>query len=251
MLNLRGERERQVSAVLLVTYAALMLAMIVIELAMLSARDEPYNVTTDFAQKADLSYVMSLFLAYLVIGAVGLIGTIGLIRTYGQGTGLVHDVARFMAITYFFCSYWLWSAMWIVQHKLTLLADTPTNPPEWVIQVFSASDAFWSIASWGAIGPSLLMFVALGMILLRGARPICRWSGYGFLALAASQFLSLAYVGVRGFGLADVGRMSFSFLNDMFFTFGRIAVYLAAASSLFTEKGILLRSHRPRHEVHS
>ncbi len=242
--TLKAEKEQRVSAALLVAFAALLLAMMVVELIMVGSSSGAQTSYNDFVQNASLSYVMSLFLAYLVIGILGFVGTLGLVRTYGGGTGLLGDVARYSCALYFFSSYWLWSTTWIVQHKITLLTSRPTTPPEWLLQIYEASDALWSFGSWAAMGPSFVLFVSVGLLLLRGARQLPRWAGWGFIVLAVSQFLGLAFVGARGFGVANAGHLNFATLNDWVFTLGRVVVFLLAAASLYSERGVFVRTRR-------
>ncbi len=236
----KSERERQISAVLLVAYAALMLGLVILEFALVEGRPIRMTLQGEFLEKSSLSYVMSLFLAYLVIGGLGFVGTIGLVRTYGSGAGLLADVATYSAVAYFVTSYWLWSAVWIVQHKITLLTTNPTNPDEWLLHIFDASNALWALPAWGSFGAALTMFVSVGLLLLRGARQLPQWSGWGFLVLAVSQFASLVYVGLRGFGVSG----PFAFYNDTLLTFGRIAVFVMAAAALYGEEGLFVRTRR-------
>ncbi len=239
--QIRSEREQQISAVLLVAFAALLLAMVIIEAILLGMSPTAHTLHADFVQKANLSYVMPLFLLYLVVGGLGLVGTLGLVRAYGA-SGLARDAVQFAAAGYFVIGYWLWAATWIVQHRITRLAPIPTSPPDWVLQVYDASDSLWSLGGWGALGPGMILFAGLALMLTRSSRLLPRSAGILFGVLAASQFLGLAYFGVRGFG--GDGGFDFPFLNDLVFTVGRIVAYLLAAAALYTEKGIFVRSTR-------
>ena len=237
----RSEREQQVSAVLLVAFAALLLTMVILEAILISSRPTVQTVHADFVQKASLSFVMPLFLLYLVIGGLGLVGTLGLVRVYGT-SGLARDAVQFAAAGYFVIGYWLWAATWIVQHRITRLAVIPTSPPDWLLQIYDASDSLWAFGGWGSLGPGIILFAGLALMLTRSSRVLPRSAGILFGVLAVSQFLGLAYFGVRGFG--GDGGFDFPFLNDLVFTAGRIVAYLLAAAALYTEKGIFVRSTR-------
>lgn len=199
-----------------------------------------------FLERSSLHNIMPLFLTYLVMGAAGFVGSIGLVHTYGAGQGLIAETVKLSAAIYFFCSYWLWSATWIVQHKITLLAENPASPSDDLLQIFAASDALWSLAGWGSFGPGIVLYAGAAWLLSRGARMLPRAAAGLMAALAVSQFLSFLFVGLRGFGVTNVegAGFDFAFLNDILFTVGRILAFLFAAAALYTEKGIFVRSRR-------
>lgn len=237
------EKERQTAAVLLVVFASLLFAAMILEVMLITNSDRN-TLWTDFVSKSSLSFVMPYFLAYLVIGGAGLAGTVGLILVYGQGVGYLAELTRLAALAYFTISYWLWSAVWIVEHKLTLLAETPTDPPEWVLNAYAASDALWALPSWGSLGPAIGMFSGLAWLLWRGARLLPRAAAVAFGLMAASRFLSLIYVGITGGALGNTGDADFAFYNDAAFNVGRIVAFLLAAAALVSEKGVFSRSSR-------
>jgi hypothetical protein len=241
MSSHRSEQEKRVAAACLVIFGTLLLGMMVLEVVMWQYLGEP-NAEVDFARKASLGFVMPYFLIYLVVGGVGLVGVVGLVQVYGSSSGnkLATDVVKLSAIGYFGITYWLWSAMWIVQHRITLLAEIPTNAPEWVIQGYEVADAFRALPSWGGLGPSIVLFGGLAWLLARGARLLPRAAALVFLLLAASQLASLVYLGVRGFE----AQSYFLWAIDIFFNFGRVVAFLLAAAALFTEKGIFARKTR-------
>ena len=237
------EKERQISAVLLVVFASLTLGMLIVELILVT-NTTPNTTWTDFVSKSNISFVMPYFLAYLVIGAAGFTGTVGLIQVYGQGQSLLAEIVRLAALAYFTVSYWLWSAVWIVEHKITLLTDTPTAAPEWLLRIYDAADALWALPSWGAIGPALLMFGGLAWLLNRGVTLLARSAAVLFALLAVSRFVDLVYVGVTSGTVANTGAIDFAFVNDMLFAARRIAAFLLTAAALFVEKGVFQRRTR-------
>lgn len=239
MPSLKSLRDQQVAAVTLVGYAALLLGMVLIEAILVAARPGHYTLHSDFVEKARVSFVMPLFMVYLVIGGLGLAGTLGVIRMYGTG-GLATDLVKASATAYFAIGYWLWGATWIVQHKITLLSESPTNPPDWLLQIYDASDALWSLASWGALGPQIVLYAGLGLMLWRGSRRLPRIAAILFGVLAASQMTEFVLFGLRGFN--SFGR--FELVNDIVFAVARIAAALLAAAALYTEKGVFVRTSR-------
>lgn len=228
---------------LLIIFASLLLGALIVELILIT-NAERNTLWSDFVSKSSLSFVMPYFLAYLVIGATGLAGTVGLIQVYGQGQGLLAELTRLAALAYFTVSYWLWSAMWIVEYKLTLLAESPTTPPDWVLQIYSASDALWALPSWGGLGPSIVLFAGLAWLLSRGARRLPRAAALAFAILATSQFAGLVYVGISGGALANTGAADFAFYNDAVFNIGRVVAFVLAAAAVVSEKGIFQRTTR-------
>jgi hypothetical protein len=239
MSSHRSEQERQVAAACLIVFATLLLGMLVLEFIMLRFLGEP-TMEMDFETKANLGFIMPYFLAYLIIGGVGLVGTVGLVQTYGSGSGnkLVTDVVKLSALGYFVTYYWMWSAMWIVQHKITLLTDVPTAAPEWLIHGYSTADAFWSLPAWGGLGPSVVLFGGMAWLLSRGAQLLPRITAVLFGLLAASQLANLVYIGLRGFH----GGGLFLLANDALFTGGRILGFLLAGAALYAEKGVFART---------
>ena len=235
--------ERQFSAVALVVFAFLQLAMVLLELIL--AKALPLTLAADFLQKAKISSVVFYFLVYLVTGAAGFVGVLGLVQVYTQSQRLVGEVARLTALAYFTVTYWLWSATWIVQYKITLLTDKPTDPPQWLLRTFAASDSLWSLTSWGGIGPSILLFACLGWLLWRGARRLPKTASVLFYALAVSRFADIVYIGASGTTVGNVAGYDFAFLNDVFFAGARILAFVFAGIALYTEKGVFVRTHRP------
>lgn len=231
-------RDKQVAAACLIVFATLLLGMVTLEAVMLKYLGEP-SIEVDFETKANLGFIMPYFLAYLVIGAVGLIGVVGLIQTYGAGSGnkLVTDVVKLSALGYFVTFYWMWSAVWIVQHKITLLSDVPTAAPEWLIRDYSVSDSLWALPAWGGLGPSVVFFGGLAWMLFRGARLLPRIAAGLFALLAVSQMVNLVYIGLRGFHSGG----TFLWANDAVFTVARILAFLMAGAALYTEKGVFAR----------
>jgi hypothetical protein len=231
-------QDKQIAAVCLIVFATLLLGMVVLEAIMLNYLGEP-SMAVDFETKANLGFVMPYFLAYLIIGGVGLVGVIGLVQTYGSGSSskLVPDLVKLAALGYFVTFYWLWSAMWIVQHKITLMADVPTAAPEWVIREYTAADALWMLPAWGGLGPSIVLFGGLAWLLLRGARLLPRITAILFALLAISQLANLIYIGLRGFH----GGGMFLWANDAVFTAARILAFVMAGAALYTERGLFAR----------
>lgn len=233
-----SEKDKQVAAVCLIVFATLLLAMVLLEAIMLQYLGEP-SMDVDFETKSNLGFVMPYFLAYLVIGAVGLVGVVGLIQTYGSGSthGLIREVVKLAALGYFVTFYWLWSAMWIVQHRITLLTDVPTAAPEWLLREYEAADAMWLLPSWGGLGPSVVLFLGLAWLMLRGERLLPRIAAGLFALLAVSQFANLIYFGLRGLH----GGGMFLWVNDALFTGGRILAFVTAGAALITEKAVFTR----------
>lgn len=251
MGSIGSSKERKVAATCLVAFAFLVFGMVLLEMIMIaSLGGRPFTLEADFAQKADLTFIMPYFLAYLVIGGLGLVGIVGLTNVYGSSSNrkMGAEVVKLAALGYFVINYWLWSAMWLVQHKITLLAEIPTNPPEWVLRAFNASDAFWSLAGWGGLGPSIVMFLGLAWLLARGARLLPKAAAIAFLVLGVTQILLLIYVGLYGFGIQNTTGGYAQFF-DMIMTLGRIVAFMLAGAALYTEKGIFARSDRHRTRV--
>jgi hypothetical protein len=239
----RPELERQVASVLLAVFASLLLGLTLLEV-ILTTNAPRATVWSDFIEKSNIGFVMPYFLAYLVIGAAGLAGTLGLVGVYGQGVGLAAELVRFSALAYFTLSYWLWSAMWIVQHKLTLLAEVPTSPPPQVLEMYDAFDALWALPAWGALGPEVGLFIGLAWLLSRGVRLLPRAAAALFAFLALSRLAGLVFIGISSPSVANVAEPGFAFYNDLAFTIGRILAFLLAAAALLTEKGIFGRTRR-------
>ena len=147
------------------------------------------------------------------------------------------DLVKLAALGYFVTFYWLWSAMWIVQHKITLLADVPTAAPEWVIREYSAADALWMLPAWGGLGPSIVLFGGVAWLLLRSARLLPRITAVLFALLAVSQLANLIYIGLRGFH----GGGMFLWANDAVSTAARILAFVMAGAALYTERGLFAR----------
>ncbi len=234
--------ERQFAAVALIVFAFLQFGMVLLELIL--AKALPLTLAADFLEKAKVSSVVFYFLVYLVTGAAGFVGVLGLVQVYQQSRRLVGEVARLSALGYFLSAYWLWSATWIVQYKVTLLTDKPTDPPDWLLRIFAASDALWSLPSWGGIGPSILLFACLGWLLWRGSRRLPKAASVLFYALAVSRFADIVYIGASGATVANVAGYDFAFYNDVFFAGGRILAFVFAGAALYTEKGVFVRTHR-------
>ncbi|MBP7146288.1 MAG: hypothetical protein KBD01_02000 [Acidobacteria bacterium] len=235
--------ERQVSGVLLIVFASLLVGMVLLDLV-LNFTTPGETVHSQFVREASLSHVMPMFLAYLVVGAAGFWGTVGLVETYGQSLRLTPEVVRLSALAYFLVSYWLWSAVMIVRHKITLLTDIPTNPPDWLLQIFDASDALYALGGWGSFGPAIVLFVGLWWLLTRGARLLPRVAGWFFLAIAIGRFLSLVYIGVGGFQVANIAGMNPAYVIDVLTMLAQIVGFLLAGAAVYTEKGVFVRSHR-------
>ncbi|GAB4369022.1 MAG: hypothetical protein Kow0062_02620 [Acidobacteriota bacterium] len=237
------ERERQTAAVLLVVFSALTLGMLIFEV-ILATNTEPNTTWSDFVSKSRISFVMPYFLAYLVIGAAGFAGTVGLVQVYGQGQALLSEIVRLSALAYFTVSCWLWSAVWIVEHKITLLTDTPTAAPEWLLRIYDATGALWALPSWGSLGPAIVTFAGLAWLLNRGVTLLARSSAALFALLAVSRIVDLVYLGVTEGNVANTGAIDFAFVNDLLFATGRIGAFLLAAAALFVEKGVFRRRTR-------
>lgn len=240
----RPESERQVSGVLLIVFASLLLGMVLLETILVTTQPRPMTLSSDFVEKGNLNTVIPLFLAYLVMGGLGFVGTLGVIQVYGQAGRLAVEVVRLSSLAYFLTSYWLWAAVWMVQYKITLLTDRPTQPPEWLLNIYQASDALWALPSWGSLGPAVVLFSGMGLLLLRGARLLPRFTGWLFLTLAASKIADLVLVGVRGGALGNTGGFDFAFMNDLFFALGQIAAFILAGLSVYTERGIFVRERK-------
>ncbi len=242
--------ETRIAATCLVAFAFLLFGMVIFE-AIMSAALEAQKLTweRDFLQKSKLRHVMPYFLNYLVIGGVGLFGTVGLAQVYGSShRRITAEVVKLAGLAYFAINYWLWAAMWVVQYKITLLTDVPTNPPQWLMQAFKSSDAFWSLAGWGGQGPAIVLFLGLAWLLSRGARLLPRSAAAAFLVMGVVHFVMLVYVGLHGAGLDNTSH-GFAFLLDMTMAFGRIVAFLLAGAALYTEKGIFARSVSSRTRV--
>lgn len=235
MSSRRSEREQRIAAVLLVTFASLLLGMVLIEFLLVGTNPLKLTLGGDFLNKSRMVYVMPLFIGYLVIGAVAVYGPEGRLET---------EVVKFSALGYFLSIFWLWSAVFLVQHKITLLTDKPTDPPEWLLQIYDASDALWALPSWGSLGCSLLLYGGLWLLLGRGATLLPRVASWAFLSLAVSCFLNLIYVGTRGSGVANRGGFDFGMLNDGFFTIVQVVAFFLAGAALFKEKGVFQRRSR-------
>lgn len=242
-MSVRSEKERQIASVLLVVFSSLLFGMMIVEIILMT-NTGTNSLWADFVNKSNIGFVMPYFLAYLVLGGVGLAGSVGLIHTYGSGQGFYAEFIRLSAVAYFTVAYWLWSAVWIVEHKLTLLTDSPTNPDDWVLQIYDSSAALWALPSWGSFGPSLVFFGGMAWLLSRGARLLPRAAAACFAFLALSRLVSLVYIGVSNAGTANTGQADFAFVNDALFNVLRIVAFLLAAASLLTEKGIFARKAR-------
>lgn len=237
--------ERQIAGFLLIILATGLLLMVLIETFLVTSSPIPLTLHSDFIQKARLDFVLPKFLAYMVMGGLGLVGTLGVVQIYGHGGArLTNEVVRLAGLAYFVTSFWLWSAVWMVQYKITLLAEGPTQPPEWLIQIYQASDALWALPSWGSLGPAIVFFAGMGILLLRGARLLPRVAGGVFIALAVSKFADLVLVGVRGGAIGNTGGMDFAFLNDIFFAIGQIIAFILAGLSVHSERGIFMREQK-------
>ena len=244
MSSRRSEKEQQIAAVLLVIFASLLLGMVLLEFLLVGTNPLKLTLGGDFLNKSRMDYVMPLFIGYLVIGAAGFIGTLGLVAVYGPEGRLETEVVKLSALGYFLSTYWLWSAVFMVQHKITLLTDKPTDPPEWLLQIYDASDALWALPSWGSLGCSLLLYGGLWLLLGRGATLLPRVASWAFLALAVSRFLNLIYVGTRGSGVVNRGGFDFAMLNDSFFMIVQVLAFFLAGAALFKEKGVFKRQSR-------
>ncbi len=244
MSSRRSEKEQQVAAVLIIVFASLLLGMILLEFVLVGTNPVKRTLGGEFLSVSNINNVMPLFIGYLLIGAAGFLGTLGLIHVYGPEGRIETDAVRLAALGYFLTTYWLWSAMFIVQHKITLLAEKPTDPPEWVLEIYDASSAFWSLPSWGGLACALILFTGLWRLLGRGASLLPRVASWTFLALAVSRFLGLVYVGTLGRGLVDHGGFSFAMLNDAFFMGVQVIAFVLAAAALYREKGVFKRERR-------
>lgn len=243
MTRSSAQSGKKVAASCLIVFAALLLAMVILELIMVTAPGK-FNLEADFLQKSNLQFIMPYFLVYLVIGGLGLIGVVGLVQTYGAShhVRLTAKVVQLAALAYFAINYWLWSAMWIVQHKITLLTSRPTAPEEWVLHAFDAADAFWSLAGWGGVGPSILLFGGLALLMMRGVTLLPKAAAGAFAVAAIVQLISLIYVGLRGVGVTNQGE--FSLLLDVILVLARISAFLLAGAALYSEKGVFVRTDR-------
>jgi len=174
------------------------------------------------------------------------VGTVGLLHTYGANTGFIGETVRLAALGFFSLEYWLWSAIWIVQHRITLLAESPTTPPEWLLRIFDASDALWALAGWGSIPPAILFYGGVAWLLRRSARSLPRLASYLFWALAALKFLWVVYSGLRGMQFFNVGGFTLPFLMDAAQAGLQILAFLCAGAALYREKGIFVRTRYSR-----
>jgi hypothetical protein len=243
MSTRRADQEKQVSTVMLVVFATGLLGMLIVEMILATSATR-YTLITDFTSKANLANVLPYFFAYLVLGGAGLAGTLGLVQVYGQGAGLVTEFVRYCAVAYFAIRYWLWSAVWIVQHKVTLLTDQPTNPPDELLTIYDAFDAVWALPSWGGIGPAVFLFAGVAWLLNRGARLLPRLGAALFALLALSQLLSLVLIGMSGAVIVNTSSASFAFFNDAAFNVGRVVAFIVAAAALISERGVFRRTRR-------
>src|SRR5512136_2090208 len=109
--------ERQIAGVLLIVFATLLLGMVIIETMLVTTQPRPVTLYSEFIDKGKLDTVIPLFLAYLVMGGLGFVGTLGVVQIYGHGGAkLTNEVVRLTSLAYFLTSYWLWSAVWMVQY---------------------------------------------------------------------------------------------------------------------------------------
>ncbi|UCF66677.1 MAG: hypothetical protein JSV80_12905 [Acidobacteriota bacterium] len=245
MSSRRSEQERAVSATCLVVFAAFLLAMMLWNTIWYTIPTR-YTLHAEFLERANAPHVMGMFLAYLVISAVGFVGVLGLVQTYGSGVGLIADVVRLSGLAFFVTNYWLWAAVFVVQHRITLLTDRPSNPPEWLLQVFDASSSLWALPSWGAITPSILFYLGCAWLLLRSSRLLPRIAAAVFALLAVSQLLVLVYAGLRGLQFYNLGGFTFAYINDLLYTGGQVVGYLFAGAAMLTERGIFSRTAMSR-----
>lgn len=241
MSKLRTERERLVCAVLCIVFSSLLLTLVVLETILASSDTGRYTALMAFQDRASMSYVGSLFLAHLITGGVGLYGVLGLIATYGHRESILAEGTRLVAVVFFTLSYWFWGALLIVQHKITLLAEHPTNPPDWVIQSFDASDALFALSGWGRLGPAMLLFGGLALMIWRSARLVSRSAAVLFGLMAASYLFQLLYLSLRG---VAYGEGDAAYIADVLAQAGEIIAFILAGAALFTEKGVFARQLR-------
>jgi hypothetical protein len=240
MNPLQQEKQRKIAAVLLIVYATLLFAMAMIETIMMSA--ERMDLVTDFQRHASLNYSGSVFLVYLFIGGAGFVGTLGLMRTFGHSDSLITDGTKLCGFAHYLCAYWLYYAVDIVLHKITLLTDRPTSPSEALLQIYGAAGHLRTFAFWGSLGPSILFFVGLFLMLWRGARRLPRIAAGMFLFLAASRVLNVFYIILSGSGASSTSPYDFAYVNDLMFAIIEILAFLVAGAALFTEKGLFQRT---------
>lgn len=244
MSSLRPEDERRICGVLCICFSSLMFALLVFE-TLMNARGGRYTLAIEFLEKSSMGFAGGFFLTYLILGGLGLFGAFGVIEQYGHHDSLVTRAVRAAGFGFFLFSYWCWGAVFIVQHKLTLLTDRPSNPPDWLLQNFeSISDALFALFGWGRIGPALILYTGLGLMLWRGARLLPRAAAVTFLAIAIVRLLQLLYLTVRGVGAISEGSFDLLDLADKFFWFGDIVGFILAGVALITEKGIFVRTRR-------
>ncbi|RMG48213.1 MAG: hypothetical protein D6718_02260 [Acidobacteria bacterium] len=243
MSTRRSEQERRVAATCLIVFACFLLAVVLWNTIQYKLPTR-YDLNAEFLDKANASKSIGIFFCYLVVSSLGFAGVVGLVHTYGVNMGLFAETVRLAATAYFALNYWLWSAIWIVQHRITLLTETPTNPPDWLLRIFDASDALWALAGWGSIPPGILFSGGVAWLLRRSSRLIPRLAAGMFAALAALQLLWVIYSGLRGLQFFNVGGFTLPYLMDAAQALLQILAYLCAGVALYREKGIFVRTAR-------
>jgi hypothetical protein len=243
MSSLRPESERRICGALCITFSAFLLALLALEQIFQSER-ETYTFTAEFLQMSNISYVGSLFLAYLILGALGLIGALGVIEQYGHKDNVMTHVVRLSGLAFFLLSYWVWGSIYIVQHKITTLTPNPLNPPDWLRGAYEASAALYSISGWGRLGPAMIFYFGLALMLWRGARLLPRTAAGVFAGIAVLHFLELIYMCVHGGGVPILGEATTLDIADRLMWFGDLAGFVLAGAALITEKGVFARSKR-------
>ncbi len=243
MTSAHNERDRKVAAFCLIAFAFLLVSAMLLELVLVDQTGGMHNLRSEFAESANLGFLMPYFLVYLAIGAVGLIGTLGIVEIYSAGSKsrLLVELTRLAALGTFAIKYWLWSASWIVLHKVTTLTDVPTNPDPWVLEEYSSlSESIFALGGWGGLGPELVLFVGLALLLFRGARLLPRSAAICFLGAALLSVIVLVGMGLKGMAAANTsGGM---LVLDLGLHLARLAAFLLAGAAMFTEKGVFARS---------
>lgn len=242
MSSLRSERERRTCGILCITFAAFMFALLVLEL-MMTRQGGRYTLTIEFLEKSSMGYSGGFFLTYLILGGLGFFGTLGVIEQYGHSDSVITRGVRLASLAFFMSAYWMWGALFIVQQKLTMLTDRPTNPPEWLLQIFAGSDSLFALSGWGRLGPAIILYGGMAMMLWRGSRLLPRTAAGVFGVVAATHFLQLVYLSVRGAGVSQ-GSFDAQDIADKLLWFGDIIGFTLAGTALITEKGVFVRSRR-------
>lgn len=243
MSSLRSEKERRVCGILCITFASLMFALLVLEL-MMTSQGGRYTLSIEFLEKSSMSYSGGFFMIYLILGGLGFFGTMGVIEQYGHSDSVITRGVRLASLGFFLMAYWMWGALFVVQHKLTMLTDRPTNPPEWLLQVFAASDSLFALSGWGRLGPAILLYGGMSLMFWRGARLLPRAAAVVFGLVAATHVVQLIYLAVHGVGEVAHSSLDAQDIADKVLWLGDIVGFVLAGAALITEKGVFVRSRR-------